>query len=527
VKAFSQVSLIVKVGLAPRARALVVALLVVLSLLLLWPLVWHPTTRVPLGDGSGDSFQFMWNLWWTAGALRGEHALWHTQSLYWPETSPLVFHTLSPALGAISAPIQWLVRGTAGLALSLNVLTVASFVAAGLAARRITLDLGGTALGAFAAAALAVASPYRLWHLNHVNLLALPLGLWTLAALHRAMERGGRWVPATALLGAIVTFSDFETAIATALLALLLVVARVRSPAGRRRLLATIALAAALHLPLVIALWDFGVWPALPASEQAEYLSANLVALVSPDPSSLLHGPWAPRPGAHGVWGGEVTQGPLLVALLVVLLGRRGAPSTARWVAAVAGLFLLLSLGPTLHVGDLDLLKGKMPPGWLRAIAPPLALSRSPVRMAGVASLLLPIALGLALPQRTGLSALLIALALCERLPNHAPGTEAVFVPDAYRRGLPPGPVLALPDSYVARQLHMFWQTVHHQPITTGWIARVPPGGGSWLAATLRAPPVQFRDRVRTAHIRTIAVHPDQPADLLRREPKLTILPVE
>ena len=517
-------------------RWLAPAGLALLTLALTLPLWFAPLSSVPAGDGLGDAFQFLWNLWWTGGALHGNHALWHTNLLHWPETTPLAFHTLTPANGLLSLPIQALVPGPAGLVLALNLLTILSFFLTALAARALAREHGATELGAFAAGALAASLPYRLWHINHLNLLSTYWGLWTLLCLWRALRRGTwPWIVATALCAALLTYSDYEGALATVLLSIGMLGWRLWAlrrdpglPRVARTLAWTAALALLLHLPLLMALLQPGAAPVPPTLAKTESLSANLLGLLLPGPGSMLHQGWANAllpSSTQGLAGDEVGQGLLFLPLLGWLLLRRETPRAARLWALAGALLLLLALGPTLQVGPLRLLQGWMPLAWLRKAVPMLGISRAPVRMLGLGGMTLAIAFGLALPKRNTLAGLLLLLVLLERLPATPPKTQPVRVPQAIA-ALAQTPqkaaLLQLPTGYFHRQVYMFWQTEHGHPTTTGWTARLPKGMGELpdRFARLQGQEAQ-QATLRRARIGYVVLAAPDPRELLRGEPRV------
>ena len=144
-----------------------------LSFVFLHPLIFKMTSHVPTGDGSRDAFQFLWNFWWTEQALfNGELDIYFTNFLFFPDGTSLLFHTLSIGNGVVSIPMQILWGGIAGLVGSLNVLTFLHFVLVGLGVCLIARHVGASDLGCYTAAVLAMFLPFRIHHLNHINLIS-------------------------------------------------------------------------------------------------------------------------------------------------------------------------------------------------------------------------------------------------------------------------------------------------------------------------------------------------------------------
>src|SRR5262249_32647179 len=82
--------------------------------------------------------------------------------------------------------------------------------------------------------------PYRVWHLNHLNVLSIHWGLFTLLFLQRALRRGRvSDIVLTACAATLTSHADFEIAATTALAATGLAMAALRRadrrPTGGRR----------------------------------------------------------------------------------------------------------------------------------------------------------------------------------------------------------------------------------------------------------------------------------------------------
>lgn len=106
-----------------------------LSLLLTWPLAAHFATHVP-GDGIDDP-ALAWNLWWAKHALVD-----HPQNpfivswQFWPVGINLAFYTLTLLNGALGVPLQTMF----GLIPTYNLLLLSSFVLGGFGAYLLALD---------------------------------------------------------------------------------------------------------------------------------------------------------------------------------------------------------------------------------------------------------------------------------------------------------------------------------------------------------------------------------------------------
>ncbi len=165
----------------------------------------------------------------------------------------------------------------------------------------------------------------------------------------------------------------------------------------------------------------------------------------------------------------------------------RLAAGPGLWLLATA-VFVLLALGPVLHVGGRNgLLPGgreiSLPYGWLLRVVPFLEITRVPSRFAVMLMLTLGVlaAAGLnwvvgrrALGWRAGVVA--VGLILFEFLPVPYPvsgsDTPSWYLSLAADPG--PGSVLNLPMDW-DRPRYLLYQTVHEKPLAAGYISRDDP----------------------------------------------------
>src|SRR5215472_11575644 len=94
-------------ALAARAarHTIVLTAFAALTAAWLWPFLTSPATRIP-GDGAGDNFLFVWNLWWTRQAIQSHvWPLW-SPALFVPFGVDLTLHTLTLLPAAIAALVS-------------------------------------------------------------------------------------------------------------------------------------------------------------------------------------------------------------------------------------------------------------------------------------------------------------------------------------------------------------------------------------------------------------------------------------
>ena len=490
------------------------------------PLVGHATTHVAVGDGSGDSFLFLWNIWWVKVAVFERLASpFHTDLIYWPQGTQLALHSMSLANGFLSAPIQLAFPGTAGLVFALNLMVVLTFVLTGIAAHRLAEASGARPLAAVLSGLLAMLAPYRFFHLSHLDVLSMQWGLLCLLWLPRALESGAaawRARIVLAVLAALTTYSDYEVAVYTAMASVFLVIWRwssAPSAASALRIVRGIAISLGmtlvLHIPLLLAL--LGINDRVRPAGGRLYV-ATLGTLV--------------RHGASGP-PNEAFLGTAFVIVLVVMAVFVRRPAFWMWLLLGGG-FLVLSLGDALEVGHTTLLEDQMPWVWLKAVAPFMNLSRTPVRMAGFGSVLLAVAMGTAFQKTTAGSrkrdwvvAGLMVLLVAERWPWSPIATIEATVPQAYQSlAAEPGDfvIRPLPDRYRHQLVYMFWQTVHRKRITGGYVSRPTDAVRASIEEWQSLSGDQLRARLNAAGVRYVIVHTDDASKLLTTEPRVSMV---
>ena len=224
-------------------------------------------------------------------------------------------------------------------------------------------------------------------------------------------------------------------------------------------------------------------------------LSASLLDFVIPN---RLHTLWRETgitwPGNQIAPVSERTIAVGYAALaLAVVAAARVRRGTGLWVAA-ALFFVLMAMGPALHVGDITWadIPAATAPGapWspyalLNRLVPFMRISRSVSRFAILVQMSVAVLAGMGLAylaaRRTravaaGLTAAALAVVLAEYwvapYPVSPPDTPPVYAEIAKQPGT--GSVLNLPMNY-DRPGYLLYQTVHGKPLTVAYISRDDP----------------------------------------------------
>jgi hypothetical protein len=330
--------------------------------------------HVTVGSSATRDYQvFTWALAWWPWALRHGVDPLHTNLVWVPHGFPTVWMTSVPALALLAWPITEL----AGPMVAFNVLMLAAPVAAALAAYLLARELTGRFWPSLVGGFLFGFSPYMLGqevaqHLNFVMTWPIPLIAREVLLHARNRTSRRRFVLVSGLLLVVLAGTSLELLAMVMLVAVVGYAIGMCAPALRPALSACAVpavLAAALLLPVIAVFIHAGVLNGHPElSFDVGNYSTDVVNLVVPTATALAGRiPGALHlsrdfPGNLGEQGGFLGIPLLVVCVLAVL----NEPRT-RWpLAALAGLLLIASLGPTIRIAGDD------------AVSNPLALGRLP-----------------------------------------------------------------------------------------------------------------------------------------------------
>jgi hypothetical protein len=333
-----------------------------------WPLVRH------LSDGtmesptqSGDTWAFLWDLWWVKKAVLSFENPFHTGWLFFPQGSDLYLHALVPVNGFLSIPLQ---LATGDVVFSWNVLTILYLVLSALGMFALVYRLTSSRLAALIAAYIFAFAPTTLMHLSGSQWNASttwPIPLFALFLL-RYWDHGRPIdAVASAVAWGLLTYNYLEFGIDGAwFLAIFLayqsglcLIRNDRSAlVGAWRKGSTVAgIWLFLSLPLVIGAFRSVYGQNVPLEGGDEFWSNDLATFVTPSPL------WGEGQFPEGAGGTHLAPGtilgtaylglaPLLLAAIALASIRRPTDSPVLW-GLVLLFFAVLSLGPYLYIdGD-------------------------------------------------------------------------------------------------------------------------------------------------------------------------------
>jgi hypothetical protein len=333
-----------------RRVLLAAAALTALTCAYTWPLVAHLGSSV--AHDRGDPLLVTWILWWSTHAVPLTAAWWNAPAFY-PSTGVFAFSENLLGLAPITAPIIALTHSPLA---AYNIVFLASYLLSGLGAYMLAFVLTRRHDASFVAAVAFAFAPYRLSHLQHLQLLSSYWMPVAIAALHLYLA-APRWRWAAVFAGSWLLQAlacGYYFFFLTIFVVLWLAWFAPRRLAWRdgARLAVAWGVAGLAIAPILLG------YRAIHASygfkrsavEVLNY-SADISGLWSAAPDSLM---WS---WLHAGVGSESEQFPGLMVLLLFVGGaglavhcyrfRREAPQRALWFYwLTAVLMWILSLGP-------------------------------------------------------------------------------------------------------------------------------------------------------------------------------------
>ena len=425
-----------------------------------------------------------------------------TDRLFHPNGTSLALHAHAVTYGVLSLPLQWIFGSDPpGIFVVYNLVLLLSFALTGYFTYRLALLHSGHRAGALLAGLLVAFLNFRFMNTVRLHVIAmewLVLLIWAWSAFLRSPS------PARMLgvlgAGVLLLHASLEYTASALLLMILLAIPAVRGrgrearPRSSRRAwiasaslggAATVVLIAPFLTQLLERLSEGGVTfdPRL-----AVIFSADLFDFVLPNPRHPLWGQFVSPitaafhegDGGYGLSLGWSALGLFTLTLLPAVRARNGP----RWVIGV-GFFLLLSLGPVLHLAG-SVYESALLPHALVGKVPVLGASRTPMRYVAPAMLCLSVAAAIGWSNRrtrkmdtrvpSRVEILVGGVILLESLAAPLRMTT-VKVPEVYR--IPReaatsriGALVQVPGEVDGWAL--LWQTVHECPLVAGVPDAIP-----------------------------------------------------
>lgn len=466
-----------------------------------YPLVLNlGATSMPVG---GDAFMKLWDVWWLERMVATGQPFHYSRDLFYPVGLDLSFH---PASWTTTAVI-WLLGQFMGVFSAYKLMILVGVFSSAYAAYLLALWLTKNRVAAWFGGAIYSFAPYHIGdlrgHPDLAQLAFIPLAVLCLliGLRHR---RIGMAALAGVLLGLVAWTGLYLFGFAAITLAMLLAYEGLLERGWRDkyfwRFLALFVLAASVFVaPRLLPIFDdraslsFVIENKFTAYES----QVDLLSYFVPPPANPLLTPLLGELSDKIAQSVSVYSSPYLgwVALLAsfsALLFAKDRKTIWLW-AAIAALFLILSLGPALRFAGRVYMEVPLP-AWL--LIRTIEIFRSVHPILFHIGVLLPLSVlasfGLSVwleelqakPQIRAGVVLLLALALFVEYWNGQFWVAPLEASPIYR-GIANDPdefaVIDLPMGYSPSKYYLFLQTVHGKPIVEGMTSRMPPNAFDYI----------------------------------------------
>lgn len=454
---------------------------------LTYPLIWSFSSS--FFTDADDGFQNVWNIWSVSHAVLTRQSPWYTSYLHYPYGVSLLGHTLNPFNGFVAVVLLKFFS----LLQTHNLIVVLAFVLGGVFAFQLCRTVTGAYWPSLIGGAIFTFSSYHFAHAQgHLQLVSLEWIPLFVLLWYRLLERpsAGRGVAAGITLSLVLLCDYYYFLYCILTGAIMAAWAFFTGKRPLRRfvgdhlgaLAAFILTGLIACAPLISALLILNSRdPLIGAHASSEY-SLDLAALVIPG------GRWRFAEHTRFYWSrlpGDINESSVDLGVSVLLMfvyvwfkrPRRTEMRLSVWYV-VAGTFVVLALGPVLHVWGRSL-PVPLPYGLLEILLPPLKLSGMPVRMVVMLFLcggvITAAGLKLLAAKKSGalIATLIVALWLIEYLPAGIPQTSRTVPPYVVDLSKRPGSGGVL-DLASPQPAAMYYQTIHGKPLAFGYISRLP-----------------------------------------------------
>jgi hypothetical protein len=341
----------------------VFAFFLLLSIIITWPLILHMQDRVP-GWFIIDNYEYLWKMWWFKHAIFDLHInpLFAPNILY-PSGFPLAYAEITPLHTVIGLPLTLLF----GEVVTYNLFALASFVISGWATYLLVHKWTQSTWAALFAGILIVLNPYHYIRYGGIlPLLAIEgIPVFLLGLESWILTRKFAWITVTALGYAVAAWASIYYAFGLLILGPCYIIVRLamihrelnyRKTVTHLIILALLVIGATVPLALPYLSLRESSNLEIPL-EDTDYWSASISDYLVPTGLSPIWGNWVIQnvlgvPGDYPQIALEFVLTSGYVALLFASYGAfKGSGKEKKALLVFTGVALVLSLGPTFHMG--------------------------------------------------------------------------------------------------------------------------------------------------------------------------------
>jgi hypothetical protein len=486
-----------------RIQLAVISLFILLTVIFTYPVAFS-ADAVP---GHGDVYFYLWDIWWFKIAAAGFSTPFWTPYLFHPLGLSLAFSTITPLNGIISVPLQFFFS----VAVTYNILWLFSFFLAGYGTFLLVQYFTNDNYAAVISGIIFMFSPYHFAHaLGHLSLISIgwiPLYILYLFKTLREEKYENSIIAAIFLI--LVGISDntylFYVLSFTVLLLFFYLITD-RETLIKKSVIKRLVL---LGLTFGFGFFPF-IYPLIKEFRSSTFdffgfagsaaYSADLIGFFLPSQLHPVFGKIV-DPLYQNITGGiaeyTIFAGYTVIVLAIFAIIKIKSRDIRFWGISFL-IFLILSLGPVLHVngiltGMYEGTRVAVPlPYYLIMQIPIISFARAPVRWDVMIMLSLSVLAGYGIsdifnrfpkknlvfithriPSKAILAIAVSSLILFEFLTIPYPMTQ-VGVPDFYRTiADDPGNYAVMDIPGFVHPEYMYYQTVHGKKLITGY-AHVP-----------------------------------------------------
>ena len=469
------------------------------AIVMTWPLASNLATHTPAGSGD-DVWAHHWNYWWVKTTLLEGSNPYYTDLLFFPEGVSLTTHNIPWFNIGLWIPLQAVLDSVTAFGL----IYILVFAFNGLAMYLLAQELLGSYPAAFAAGLIFCTWPNSMSQYGHPNLIVVGWVPLALLMLNRTMDRGRvRDALLTGFFIALIGIVRWQLLIMASGLLLFFVIYKLltQKEMRSRKVLILLVLSALVALLFMAPLLAPVIVDTLNRPDLGDVLtnqlrSSDLLSYFMPNRSLWLWDWFVDRLPDRLQFGNEEVEFIGYVTLILAAIGTIKSWRIARFWLLMALLYLVLALGPVLHLAGQPFAQIPLPYRIIQDFFLVQVL-RFPMRLNVLLGLPVSIlaALGvryiLHFPQFnrrsyalvTVLSILILAeywLFPYRMLPVHTPVWYESLAQEAGQFG-----VLDLPmDPRGADKAYMLYQITHGKPLVQGHISRQPPESFNFLNST-------------------------------------------
>lgn len=339
----------------------------ILTLLMTYPMIFKMNYYT-----GGDVSVFIWSFWWVKHALLDFHTnLFYTYYLYYPVGMDLSLYTLTYFNTLFSLPLQLIFNEI----VTFNIMVLFSFVMSGFGVFLLVKYLTKNTKAAFISGVIFAFSPFRFAHIAHLTVISTEwIPFFILYLIKTIKEKSMKNAILGGLFLSLTALSEWHYLLFLSIFSLLILLYYLK--VDRRLILSKQFLTNTFIISLVFLSITFPFLLALiqgaVSNPQATrpldpsiIASADLFAFLTPAKFHPIFGKyvsWAYELFTRDIQENTVFLGYTTIALSIYALLKIDRKKTKFWILS-AVIFLILALGPVLHVFGKFLFTSPIPLG--------------------------------------------------------------------------------------------------------------------------------------------------------------------